>query len=238
MSSHRILQSLVGARSFLDASEVVQSAIRSPKSLLEQTESEFQKLAWGILDCVPLGVILLDSNIQIRKLNVAARSVLSQRDGLFEQRQKLVAADAIQTGALHKLVTRTRQMSVGTSRFEKNEWGITINRPSMRRPYEIVVASAVRTVRLETTVIFLFDPDREMRPEEQLLSGLYGLTEAESRVAVSLMRGKTLEEIASGLGIAKETVRKQLQNIFGKTGTNRQSELVRLLVSGPASLCL
>ena len=44
--------------------------------------------------------------------------------------------------------------------------------------------------------------------------------------------------MAETLDIAYETVRKHLKQIFGKTGTFRQAELVRMLVTGPAGLSI
>lgn len=68
---------------------------------------------------------------------------------------------------------------------------------------------------------------------------LYGLTEAEARVMAALTLGATVDEIASEHGVCTSTVRAQVRSIFDKTGVNRQSDLVRLaltgapLVSGP-----
>jgi DNA-binding CsgD family transcriptional regulator len=43
---------------------------------------------------------------------------------------------------------------------------------------------------------------------------------------------------AETLGVAYETVRKHLKQIFGKTGTERQADLVRILITGPAAVRL
>ena len=73
-------------------------------------------------------------------------------------------------------------------------------------------------------------------PSQQLLEGLFDLTPAEARVARAIADGDNIEKIAQGSGIARETVRAQLKNIFAKAGTHRQAELVRLFSgrwSGP-----
>jgi len=44
-----------------------------------------------------------------------------------------------------------------------------------------------------------------------------------------------LKTIAELLGVQYDTVRKQLVSIYQKTATNRQPELVRLLMNLPAS---
>lgn len=61
------------------------------------------------------------------------------------------------------------------------------------------------------------------------LQGAFGLTAAESRLAMRLRSGESLSEIADASGVSRQTVRQHLKSIFLKTGTNRQAELVLLL---------
>lgn len=68
-----------------------------------------------------------------------------------------------------------------------------------------------------------------LAPAQQLLEGLFDLTPAEARVARGIGEGETVEQIAAGLGISRQTIRAQLKSVFAKTGTHRQAELVRLL---------
>jgi DNA-binding NarL/FixJ family response regulator len=60
----------------------------------------------------------------------------------------------------------------------------------------------------------------------------FGLTPAEKRVAHALTEGTTLTQIADGLGVSRTTIAFHLRNIFQKTGTGRQAELVALLLKG------
>ncbi|MHA6688896.1 response regulator [Devosia sp. A449] len=63
-----------------------------------------------------------------------------------------------------------------------------------------------------------------------ILARAFGLTPAEARVALALADGKQPAQIAADLDIARTTVVFHLRNIFQKTGTNRQAELVALLL--------
>lgn len=72
--------------------------------------------------------------------------------------------------------------------------------------------------------------------DEERLRLLYHLTRAEARLGVLLARGLTLREAAIRLDVETSTIRTHLQRIYEKTGTHRQSELVRLLLTGPAAL--
>ncbi|TWG49783.1 response regulator transcription factor [Aminobacter sp. J44] len=64
------------------------------------------------------------------------------------------------------------------------------------------------------------------------LSKRFTLTNAEARVAIALTEGKTLAEIAKAFGVSRTTVAYHLRNIFQKTGVNRQTELVAVLMHG------
>jgi DNA-binding CsgD family transcriptional regulator len=61
------------------------------------------------------------------------------------------------------------------------------------------------------------------------LLALYGLTDAEARVALALFEGATSIEIARRFCVSLNTVRSQLARTFEKTGARGQADLVRLL---------
>ena len=87
-------------------------------------------------------------------------------------------------------------------------------------------------------VLFIGDPERPVDIDPRQLVRMYNLSRAEARVAVLLARGLRLDQSAQHLGLTYETVRKHLKQIFAKTGTDRQAELVRTLVTGPSGLRL
>jgi len=61
------------------------------------------------------------------------------------------------------------------------------------------------------------------------LASTFGLTAAEERLCRALKEGRTLREVAERHAVSIHTVRSQLQAVFHKTGTHRQSQLLRLL---------
>ena len=62
------------------------------------------------------------------------------------------------------------------------------------------------------------------------LGETFRFTPAETQIAEQLVAGKGLAEIAKNSGRSRETVKYHLRNLFRKTRTNRQLELVSLLV--------
>lgn len=90
------------------------------------------------------------------------------------------------------------------------------------------------TFGLRPVVMLIFyDPATAAAVDPSLLYAVFGLTPAEARIACLLAEGLTLKEIARQQGTQHETVRKQLRSIYIKTATNRQPDLVRLLLHLP-----
>jgi DNA-binding CsgD family transcriptional regulator len=188
-----------------------------------------------IFDYVHYGVLLVSKNRKIVWMNSIARTLLKQNDGLSIDRNQLTALKTGTTREIQKLIDqRYSSLNVGY-RF------IRIQRPSCRRPFELIFPPEQRRMQNESehcmcSPVLIFDPETESVPDIRLIMEIYGLTMAESVVVALLMQGKTLHQITRLLHKRKETVRKQLQSAFAKTNTNRQSDLIRLLLRGPAAL--
>jgi DNA-binding CsgD family transcriptional regulator len=71
----------------------------------------------------------------------------------------------------------------------------------------------------------------EIIPVPTVLSGLFDLSPSEARLAVTLAAGTPLKIAAAANDIKFSTARAYLEQIFRKTGTNKQPQLVALLKS-------
>jgi pimeloyl-ACP methyl ester carboxylesterase/DNA-binding CsgD family transcriptional regulator len=65
---------------------------------------------------------------------------------------------------------------------------------------------------------------------QKLAMAAFGLTQAESRVSFAVAQGLKLADIAVQFGVTRETIKKQLYRVYEKTGTNRQANLVSLIL--------
>lgn len=83
------------------------------------------------------------------------------------------------------------------------------------------------------TLLVITRLDRPASPTAELLTGLFDLTASEAKVARGVSEGLSPDEIASALGLTRETVRFYLKGVFAKTGVSRQVDLMALL-SGAA----
>jgi DNA-binding NarL/FixJ family response regulator len=73
--------------------------------------------------------------------------------------------------------------------------------------------------------------DAILAPGAGLLRRTDGLTPAEIRLAQALLSGEAVAQIAEPLGAAASTAKTHLTNLFETSHTNRQAELVRLLMA-------
>src|SRR5262245_24541402 len=73
-------------------------------------------------------------------------------------------------------------------------------------------------------------------PSTRLLSALYDLTAAESRVLAMLLEARRPKDIALRLSIAVSTVRTHPRSLYAKTGVRDQQTLIRLASSASTEL--
>ena len=77
------------------------------------------------------------------------------------------------------------------------------------------------------------DPESCQQLPLDSLRRLFGLTPAEAALAAAMGRGVALADYAGNAGITTGTARKLLKQLFAKTDTHRQGELVSLLLRSP-----
>ena len=65
------------------------------------------------------------------------------------------------------------------------------------------------------------------------LRQLFDLTPTEANVARLVAQGLRRDQVAARLGVSPNTVAFHLRNVFDKTGTRRQADLMALILSMP-----
>ncbi|GGY97241.1 helix-turn-helix transcriptional regulator [Pseudoduganella plicata] len=86
-------------------------------------------------------------------------------------------------------------------------------------------------------LLVLTNPGRCVPVSAECLQRMFDLTPAEARLAVMVgSRSATLAQIATEAGLSINTAKSQIRSVFQKTGTDRQADLVRLLI-GAGSIC-
>jgi DNA-binding CsgD family transcriptional regulator len=110
---------------------------------------------------------------------------------------------------------------------ETDAWLFSVYRAPENDPRNVNRFFGVRQLAL-VTVVNLRKPEASVSSDIVLRH--FKLTSAERRLCALLENDLTLSECADYLDISIETVRTQTKAILQKTGTNRQSELISLLL--------
>jgi DNA-binding CsgD family transcriptional regulator len=95
-----------------------------------------------------------------------------------------------------------------------------------------------------SVLVVVTNPPGQNTPEANALMARFGLTPAEADLALDLLSGLPIGRIAASTGRSIHTMRTHLSRVMSKTGTRRQSDLIRLLLGekpsrgGPSPLYL
>ncbi len=200
---------------------------------------EARNLSEAALDQLRVGVILLSADGRVCFANQLASSLTesfrieSGESGLklpsprFNDQLQQLIAKALNTDAL------TLQCPGGDMTYSRPGLGILQFRVfSLLSGHETLL-----TGRRPSVAIFMVRPGPP-RLEAGQLATQFGLTPAESRLAVKLAEGTTLSDAACLTGISVTTARTHLRNIFAKTATSRQSELALLILTSLAGISI
>ncbi|SHI71348.1 two component transcriptional regulator, LuxR family [Roseomonas rosea] len=206
---------------------------RTPEATLPAPDGAAGAAA-AALDRVALGVFLLGGDRRVSFVNRAGRAMLAEAEGLHLSPEGMLrGAAAAQTAALREAVEAV--LSPRGSGAAKGGAGLALPRPSGRRPLTALVCP-LRAEDGAAIALFVSDPERQPQLAPDVIAGLYGLTPAETRLAVALTQGQRLEEIAEAFGLSRSTLAYTLRNLFRKTETDRQADLVRLFLASPLAI--
>ncbi len=200
-----------------------------------------ERVAMEALDAMPMGIVLLSGSGGVVGANLAARRIIDSGEVLSIAEGGLWVDWGWRKLRFRDLISREG----GRGRRNRAEEvpAFSVPRSPGQKPLSILVVPVGEEGKTEAedkpvAIVFVGDPDRPVEIDPARICQIYGLSRAEARVVALLARGYRLDQVAEALGVAYETVRKHLKQVFGKTGTARQAELVRLLVTGPAGLRL
>ena len=192
-----------------------------------------------VIDRLPTGVVLVDSEGRAVLTNRSAEETLALRDGFRLERGRPSLENDRENRALQALIAKV--VSTPAERASSAGGVLSGTRPSGGRPYSVLVgplraASPGHTTDEAKAIVFVADPERGHGSTTDALESLYHLTRAEADLVRLIAEGRSLEDVASERGVTINTVRSQLKQVFSKTDTNRQGELVHLVLTGIASL--
>ena len=111
-------------------------------------------------------------------------------------------------------------------------FGVVVPRAAF--PDGLVAALGLGPVWTETVYAVVLLSAKDAQTAGNLANRSFGLTTAEARLAARLVQGLRVADAGTELGMTPSTARWHLKNIFAKTGTRRQADLLRLLSNASA----
>lgn len=185
---------------------------------------EVDSFAAAIVNRLRAAVVRLDETLHVTFANRAAYRLADDRDvfAIVEGKLRFLEREAME--ALRSFVRRA-----ASSPAELSETVLVAGGDQGRR-IRIWIWSSARDAGRELGLVILPD-DYDTDALEAMLHQNYGLTPSEVRTAVGVLSHNGLAAAAEHAGVSIETVRFHLKRIFSKTGTSRQSELVRVIAN-------
>ena len=192
------------------------------------------------LDSSGIGVILVDTTGAALLVNAAGQDIVAQSNVLSLRGGQLHALRAADDQLLQAHIRQQAEQQSSTARPDCYA-ALALLREDHPLPVTVIVRPGppygpVSAPVHRTATVVLRDPARKLRLAGPDLERLFQLTPAEARLACLLADGLSTEEAAFELGVSRNTIRSQLQAVYAKTGTNRQGDLVRMLLSSVATL--
>jgi DNA-binding CsgD family transcriptional regulator/PAS domain-containing protein len=193
------------------------------------------------LDLLEVAVVLVDQAGKPVHMNRRAHGLLQADDGFGVSCEGLRGATPEATAALRRCVADA--VRTGEGRGLGAGGAAVLPRPSGRRALTAMVTPIApeRWRTLPSTAfaaVLISDPDAVAAPPVTALRRLWGLTGAEAVLAREMVAGHSLHDAAAHLGVTVATARSQLARVFAKTGTDRQADLMRMLVTALPQLRL
>lgn len=205
----------------------LQRAVDLNRRMIEMNADHIAKSL--ALDCLEVGMLLLDDSGRVIYTNASADAALRCGDGLSLRRKRLSAANPATAQALASLIRDAA--SGGDTRG-----GIlAVPRPSGSKPYSVRVApipgeeGPFTDLPGRRVVVFILDPESAPFDAIETARATFKLTPAEAQLAVALGRGDDLRHVAEFRQVNISTLRAQLKAVMAKTDTNRQAELAALM---------
>jgi DNA-binding CsgD family transcriptional regulator len=99
---------------------------------------------------------------------------------------------------------------------------LPLNSGTRRRTGDAHAASAA---------LFVHKATLNVSSQPEVIAKAYGLTPSELTVLFTMTDAPGVRDIAKILGLSQATIKTHLHNLYGKTGTKRQSELMKLIAA-------
>lgn len=185
-----------------------------------------------VLNGLNAGVFFVDEAGRIVHANDRGKDLLATRDVLHAASGNLILREPRCNKAMSKVIAAATagDMAVGSG---ATAISLTSRDGQRYVMHALALTSGARGLanvsRGAVAALFLRKEGLETPPEPEVVAKAFGLTASELRVLLAIVAFSGVAAAAEALGIAKTTVKTHLCQLFAKTGTRRQVDLVKLV---------
>lgn len=184
------------------------------------------------LDSLAAAMFLVDATARLVQANVSGHALIADGSVVRASGGRLIAADTNSDLLLREALAASADgdENIGTR-------GISLPLSGSDNDHYVahilpLTAGARRKAGLgyaATAAVFVRKTQLDAPPAPEVIAKLYGLTPSELRVLLAVFESGGVPDVAQALGIAEATAKTHLRRLFEKTGTRRQSDLVKLV---------
>lgn len=199
----------------------------TPQAVSSTASLAKDDLGAAVIDLCPFGIVVIDADQRVLLANRAMKTYLSEGTRISALGGRLAvlqhddgvrlhaALRAILAGPAADCPPHTLALSGGSE-----------------RPILLSISRMEDEAGHPRACLMVVDTAMDSHSHVRPLADAFALTPVETRLVVELADGRSVQEAALRLRLKVETARTYLKQIFQKTGTHRQLDLVQLLKSG------
>ena len=186
-----------------------------------------------------VGLIIFDSSMQTIYLNPIAKSILKSHPAIYLKNNRICATTHEDTQKIRKALILSLNANKESDPLEYST-ALGFHHSESKTPLPILITPLYSISTLEEKMkldnqvaMIISDPEKNQPIVPEALCTAYKLTPSEAKVAIALTNGLSIDEVAMLHGNQPSTIKSQLKAIKSKLGISRQSELVKMLLTGP-----
>lgn len=185
------------------------------------------RLSLRALDQLDFGVVLLSAGGEVLAMNQFTERLLKEASGLALRDGRLITQSPRAQAWVNRLTDRRGPGAAASAALVP---------PDVAMPMTMTAVASGSLEPDTDTLLFIHCPDLVFDERLHLLVERFALTAVEQELVRGLLQGSSLRDAGAAAGLSYETARWYLKQLFSKTDTHRQSELIRLLLSVKAEL--
>lgn len=189
-----------------------------------------------VLDSISDGTVVVDDRARLLHANRPARELLSDARSGAVGTGRLAFAHPSTQAAFERALARCHSRAEDLSHEQRASEFLVMDADG-----SVIARAALRPLQRNrfqhggaaASLLCLHGQPHGTRVRTDSLRGLYGLTEAEARVAAQVVTAGSLREVAARLEISANTVKSHLKRIFLKCEVASLAQLSALVATAP-----